>query len=240
MARLYSRSARRLATKTKRRFFITTVIVILITYATIFWIFPSFVQGIGIVTGLFKQSKKAPANIAQNPLLAPPVLTIPNASTNNPEIEITGYAIPNSEVKIYLDDDLQDIIKISGDGTFTSKKILLRLGTNNIYGKAVDENGEESLPSKTIKLIYDNEKPLLEVHEPENGKNIQGERRLKISGKTEANAEVFVNDSRVITDSEGTFTTEYYLNDGENVIVVKSRDQATNTAEITRTVNFTP
>ena len=128
---------------------------------------------------------------------------------------------------------------MSSDGSFIIENVSLVLGTNNIYGKTLDE-GEESLPSKTIRVLYDNEKLPLAIFEPEDGKKIQGERKLRISGKTEPGARVFINGSQTIVDKDGNFFTEQLLNDGDNNFNIRAEDSATNITEVERSVSFTP
>lgn len=234
-----TRSTRRLAHQTKRRLLLTIIISLLLLYTTINWILPTIINSVGFLRGIFGKSEKTPA-ILEDSTLAPPVLTIPYEATNTGKIDIQGFATPRSKVKIFVDEDLKAEVEVESGGNFAAKNIELNLGTNSIYGKTVDEKSKESLLSKTIKLIYDNEKPSLEVSQPEDGKTYQGERRIKVLGKTEKEAQVFVNESQVIVNAEGNFSTEYSLNNGENIITIKAKDQASNITESLRRVTFTP
>jgi len=140
-----------------------------------------------------------------------------------------------------LDDENKDTVDVSEGGSFTFKNINLSLGTNNIYAKTVDDKNQESLTSKLIKIIYDNEKPSLTISEPEDGKKIQGgDKKVKISGNTEAGAQVFINDSQIIVDKDGNFSKELPLNEGDNNFNIKALDSATNRAEISRKVTYQP
>lgn len=172
--------------------------------------------------------------------MAPPIFNIPYEATNTAQINIQGYATPESKVKLFLDDEEKQTEKSSSDGSFTFQNIQLGLGVNNIYGKTLDENGQMSLPSKTIKVIFDNEKPLLEVSEPLDGKTIQGERKIKIAGKTEPKSQIYINGNQIIVDKEGNFSSERTLNDGENNFTIKAYDSSANFSEISRKVIFTP
>ncbi len=235
----HSRSTRRYVKKSRRKFFFSIILVIIILYATINWILPPFITSLGFVTDFFRDKNSKGQNISENPTLAPPVLNIPFEATNTAQIEISGYTVPDTKVEIYLDDDLQTSVNSNSDGNFTVT-INLVLGTNNIYGKTLDENNQSSLPSKTIRVIYDNEKPPLEVNSPQDGQTFQGERKITVSGKTEPKAYVSVNDTRVIIDNEGGFSHTYSLNDGENTLIIKASDSASNTAETIKKVTFQP
>lgn len=235
-----NRSTRRLAKKTKRNLLTTVILIVILIYATLNWILPTFVGGIGFINDIIKPPKQPEVSVGENATLAPPVFNIPYEATNTAKIDIRGYATYNSKVKFYLDDELKDTVDAKEDGSFTIKDVSLSLGTNNIYGKTVDDKDRESLSSKTIKLILDNEKPKLEIFEPSDGKAVQGERKMKVVGKTEPNAEVYINGNRTIVNSEGGFTMEVSLSDGENVFNIKSQDKASNYIETIRRVTFQP
>lgn len=226
-------------TNPKLRFYITVIVIGAILYATIFWILPFFVNSVGLVTGIFKTTPKA-KQVSEEVTLAPPVFNIPFEETSSTPIEIKGFATPNAKVQLYLDEHLGDEVTAFSDGSFTFENVELVLGTNNIYGKTLDDKNKESLPSKTIIVIYDNEKPPLEITEPEDGKQVQGERKLAFSGKTEVEAKIFLNDSQIIVKSDGTFATQVSLNDGDNQFNIKAVDKAGNFTEVSRKVFFQP
>lgn len=232
------RAVKRFRRKSKRNFIITLVVVGLLLYATINWILPYFISGIGIVKNVIEPPKKILK--ADQSLLAPPVLNIPFEATASSTITIRGFSTPNAKVTLFLDDAAKETVNVAGDGSFIFENIPLTLGTNNIYGKTSDA-GKESLPSKTIRIIYDNEKPTLQISEPEDGKKIQGgDRKIKVAGKTDPGINVFVNSNQVIVDKDGNFSTDQPLNEGDNTISVKAVDAASNTIEVQRNVNYTP
>lgn len=235
------RSARRLARKSKRNFTITLILIAVLIYTTIAWILPFLINGIGFVKSNLAPSKKVVVNTSQNSSLSPPVLNIPYEATNTAQINIRGYGTPNSKVVLFLDDDKKDAVEVLDDGSFELKNVQLVLGINNIYGKSIDDNSQESLPSKTLKVIYDNEAPILNISEPEDGKKIQGtDKKVKISGTTESNAQIYINGSLTIVNKDGNFLSEQTLNEGDNNFNIKAVDSAYNVAEIQRRVNFSP
>lgn len=234
-----TRSARRLARKSKKNLFATILVCLFLIYATIFWILPNVIGGLGFLNSFLKPSKKTNF-VSEGSTLAPPVLNIPYESTNSSQIDIRGFATAHSRVKMFLDDEMVSDEKVNEDGSFTAINIDLRIGTNNIFGKTVDEKNHESLPSKTIRLVFDNEKPSLEVTEPEDGKIFQAERKIKVSGKTEPGSKVLINDTQAIVSSDGTFSSNYGLNDGDNNLTIKAMDKASNINEISRKITFQP
>lgn len=243
-----TRSARRLSRKTKHNFLATIVIILVLLFVSVNWILPGLINGIGFVKNFIHHPQKQEKGAQENPSLAPPVLNIPYEATGTAQIDIRGYASPRSKVKLYLDDSARQTVDVSDDGSFKFPAVNLSLGTNNIYAKTLDDQDKASLPSKLIKIIYDNEKPVLIINEPEDGRKIQGgdehssssSKKVKVSGKTEPGAQVFINDSQTVVDKDGNFTTELPVNEGDNTINIKAVDAATNTTEIQRRVTYNP
>lgn len=235
------RSIKRLSNKSKRNFFVTLFIVGLLLYSTITWVLPFFINSVGVVKNTIQPPQKTVTQSSNTSPLAPPVLNIPYQATNSAQVNIKGYGIPNTKVRLYLDDQNKETVQVTENGSFTFNNIELSLGTNNIYGTTVDEEDKESLPSKTIRLIFDNEKPSLTISEPNDGKVIQGgDKKVKVLGKTDPNINVFVNDTQAIVDKDGNFTVDQSLNDGDNIISIKAADEAANTIEVQRKVIFQP
>ena len=235
------RSVKRIARRSRRNFLITLIIIAVLAYSTVTWVLPSFINSIGFVKNVIKPPQRTLSQSSENTALAPPVLNIPYEATNTAQIDIKGFGTPNSKIKLFIDDDPKQTISVSSDGSFDFEKVLLNLGTNNIYGKTIDERGSESLPSKEVKLIYINEKPSLNINEPEDGKKIQGgDKKVKVSGKTDPGVQVFVSGNQVIVDRDGNFSIDLNLDEGDNTISIKAVDAASNSIEIQRRVNYTP
>ena len=225
--------------KNRKNFLATLIIIGIVLYVSLSWALPNLINVLGTASKVFKSTSKI-ESVSDKTSLAPPVLFIPYEATNTAQIDIKGYASPDTKVKIFLDNEVKEEVEVSSDGSFLVKNIELALGTNEISGKTIDNKGNESLSGKIVKIIYDNEKPLLEITEPEDNKEIKDNKKVKISGKTEAGSQVFVNNNQIIIDSEGKFQTELPLNDGENIFVIKAQDKASNYMEIARRVIFKP
>lgn len=233
------RSAKRFARKSKRNFIITLILTGLILYFTFKWILPFFIGGVSFIKDTINSNPKISSTQEANNL-APPVLNIAYEATNTAQIDISGYGTPHSKVTLFLDDQAAQTIDVSSEGTFTFTKVPLKFGTNNIYAKTIDQN-KVSLPSKEIKVILDNEKPSLNILEPDDNKQIQGgDKKVKVAGKTEAGSKIFINDNQTIVDSEGNFLTELSLNEGDNIISIKAVDFASNSTEVQRKVTYKP
>lgn len=239
-SRYQYRRAKRLQSKSKKNFIVTLIIVLSLLYVSIAWILPNFIGGLSFIKNLSGSDKKIINNTDQT-TLAPPVLNIPFEATNSSRINISGYSSANSKVELFIDDQKIETTDVDQDGNFLIENVELSLGINNIYSKSVDEKGKESLASKTLRIIYDSEAPDLEIFEPEDNKNIQGgDKRVKIAGKTEVGAQIFINGGQVVVSGEGNFSSIQSLNDGENNFDIKSVDTAGNNTEVSRKVTYQP
>lgn len=215
-------------------------------YFLVSWGLPAFINGLSVFNK-FKPSTTTEKIAVEDAAIAPPILNIPFESTSSAMLVVSGYAVAGSKVEIYLDDQLQNVNQTKEDGSFSSDPIELVQGTNNIYGKTVlDESSNEStpkksLPSKNIKVYYSSEKPKLEIFEPEDNKTIQGgDKKVKVSGKTDPENTITINGNTVIVNFEGKFSSEVSLNDGENNILVIVYNRVGNSTKIERKITYTP
>lgn len=230
------RSLRHSESRAKRKLIITVVVILVISYVFFMWVLPFL---IGQLSFLNKKNTTVDAeSLKIDEAIAPPVLYIPYEATNSASLEFSGYAAPLSRVELYIDGEIKTQTNTNSEGKFTTPAVDLNLGTNNITGVTISDSDKKSLPSKNIRLYYSNEKPKLEVTEPADGTNITGDKKVKVSGKTDANNSVTVNGSTVIVDGEGNFSTIIPLNDGENTLVIKTSNTFGNSQETTRKVNY--
>ena len=235
-----TRSTRRVSKNAKKKLIYTALLLLFIIYASINWIIPNLIDGLGTIRDTVNPSIKKEEKITDQEVLAPPTLNIPYEATNTAVINLSGYAEPNTKIQIFLDDNLEIETETKSDGSFLAKELTLVLGTNNINAKA-NRDKKESLLSKTFKIIYDKDSPALTISEPPDGKEIQGgDKKVKVSGKADFNSQVFINDSRVVLNSDGNFSTEVKLNEGENSIIIKAQDNANNITEVSRKVIYKP
>lgn len=225
--------------KAKRRLLLTLFIGVVFLFFFLTWALPMLIGSLSILNK-FKPLPKKEVPISENATISPPVLNIPFEATSTAKIIIKGYATPASKVEIYVDQQVSGDTQTDKDGSFTIENINLNIGTNNIYGQTVDEKGNKSLPSKPIFIIYNNEKPTIEINEPTDNQVIKGDKEVKVSGKThpQDSISVSINGSKVIVDGNGHFSQTIEINDGENNIIVIAKDIAGNTTQLTRKIIF--
>jgi cytoskeletal protein RodZ len=75
----------------------------------------------------------------------------------------------------------------------------------------------------------------LEVIEPKENTTYSSS-SIRVSGKTSAYAEVYVNDAQTKADGTGNFSVNYNLDEGENLLTIVANDQAGNYVEKEMTV----
>lgn len=231
------RSLRRREQKTKNILVRNIILGLVVLYVVFAWGIPALVGGLSVFNKFKKVDQNTP--VTQDETIAPPVLNIPYEATNTATIRISGYASPKDKVKIYLDDDLKTTAPVDDNGSFTSDPISLALGTNNIYGKTQDDNNHESLPSKNIRLLYSSDKPKLEISSPDDNSQIKGgDKKVTVSGVTDPNNNITVNDTVAVVDSSGNFSTAISINDGDNNIVVTATNSFGNSTQVSRKVTY--
>lgn len=233
------RSSKRLIRKSRRNLVLTIIIILVLMYATLAWILPTFIDGLGLVRNIVKPPLKKEVVVA-SATLAPPTFNIPYEATNTAQINIQGFTTAHSKVELFVDDKKVQITEADSDGIFVFKAVDLSQGLNNFYGKTVDDQQKESLQSKTFQIIFDNQKPKLDISEPADNKTIQGDKKVKVSGRTDSGINLFINNIRIILNPDGGFSTDLPINEGENNINIKAVDQAGNKTEISRKVTFKP
>src|SRR3989344_7780530 len=233
------RSVRRLKRQGSKKIILTIILGILVIYFMLSWGLPTLIGGLSFLNRFKDDPQKPNSSAIADLAIAPPVLNIPFEATSSSTLQISGYAMPDAEVEIYLDDELRTTVKTESNGKFQTDSLDLALGTNNISGKTVLDN-KKSLPSKNIRLIYSNEKPKLELAEPTDNTQIKGgDKKIRVSGKTDPENSITVNGTTVIVNGDGNFSTTVNINDGDNVITVISTNQVGNPTKIERKVNYT-
>ena len=168
---------------------------------------------------------------------APPIVDFLPAATNSARLSISGFSDETKTVEIFIDMQKTGETQVK-NGKFTFENLTLKNGENKISAKALTRAGKESDFSKTQTVILDQEEPKLEIETPSDGQSFSADNRIKVSGKTDKNAQVFANGFLASVDSGGQFEVFVPVVEGENKIEIKALDAALNTKAETRKVNF--
>jgi bacillopeptidase F len=177
-------------------------------------------------------NKNASVNTTQsdNPtFVAPPVLNpIPDA-TNSAEIKVSGYALANEQIALYVNDNKVDEQPVKDDKTFSFSHVTLKTGQNSIKAKAVVDDQHESNYTDTQTVTFNNKAPSLSIDSPSDGQTIKGDSHVTVSGKTDPGRQVTINDFWAIVDDQGKFSYNASIQKGDNTIKVVAKDDAGNT-----------
>ncbi len=170
-----------------------------------------------------------------------PSFSVPQTATNSARIKIAGYGEAQSTVVLVRNGQQEEKVVADDEGEF-SVEFNLEEGKNSIAFFAIDQANNESTLSQVTEVTYDKDIPELAWDEPSDQKVVTNlrEREIKVSGQTQEQSRIFLNDKLVFGDSSGKFSDTFYLNDGENVLTLKVVDPAGNEIEEKRTVFFRP
>ncbi len=215
-------------------FFILTIFLLL----TVFFVGMPLIIKFAVYLGSWQKTSLPGQNSDNLPLTQPRLLPLPEA-TNSSQITINGFAPAGAKIRLYLNNKLIQELISDNQGEFKLKKLSLQKGTNIIKAVSVDSD-KESEPYET-KIFYKTEPPKLEINSPKDNDNFFDEdKEILVTGSSDPDTQVLVNEHYAIVDSNGNFSLRIILNEGENPIKVISNDQAGNKTETQIKVYYTP
>lgn len=215
--------------------------VILSILALVFLIFfglPTLVKFAGFIGDIAKSDKPVEINDTTPP--APPQFDQVPEFTNSESIKIEGTSEDGAVIVIRSNNHSDEVVANSA-GRF-SFIFNLNDGENSIDAKAIDSSNNESVQTKTYKIVFDGKDPILEITSPADGTEYfgSGQRQLSIKGTVSEKVDLTINERVISTKDDGTFSFATTLSEGENKFDVKAVDPAKNEAVTSLTVTFTP
>jgi len=168
------------------------------------------------------------ANVSNPTYIAPPILYPLPTATNSAEITVSGYSLPHQQVVLYVNGSVADRTMTNSDKSFSFQKVPLQSGQNSIKAKVVADNNQQSDYSDNQTVIYNNKAPTLSVTSPQDGQTFKGDNHITISGKTDPNDTVTINDFQAIVDDNGNFSYTMALQNGDTTLNVVATDSAGN------------
>lgn len=225
-----SRISRKLEKQSKRTMLITSVgIIVILIFFLKFGVpllinFALFIGGKGPVS--------QPSTTDNNPVyVASPVLNPTFTATNSAQVAISGVGIGHESVDLYVNNEKKDSVDTKSDGSFMFKGITLNNGDNSIKAKARVGNKESDF-SESLTITYKNTPVTLTVDSPhDNDSFSKDQNSVIVSGKTDPDSRVTVNDFWAIVDDKGSFSYNLHLNNGDNPIKIVATDPAGNKTE---------
>jgi bacillopeptidase F len=172
-------------------------------------------------------------------IILPPILDPLPEATNSAEIKVSGRAKGDVSILLYVNEKQTDKVKIQSDGTFQFPNVAVKEGTNVISAKAEDDKNNSSDLSEVLSITVIKNKPTLDIASPSDNAVITGEKQMTtVSGKTGSDDTITINDRFVVVNSDGSFSYEFPLKEGEQTITITSKDQAGNETKVERKVTF--
>ncbi len=157
------------------------------------------------------------------------------SATNSATIVFSGTSLNFDSLEIYLNDEKQD--KISIADTFEGEINGLEKGKNSVFFIAKSSKEKGTKKTDTFTVLYKSEKPKLELTSPGDGSRTNKE-DIQVTGSTDSETTIRVNNQPVIVDVSGTFISSVRLKDGENKIEISAEDIVGNMEQKTLTVTY--
>lgn len=174
---------------------------------------------------------------SENISLLPPILdNIPQA-TNSAQLKISGFSSDGKKVEVYKNGEKIGDTAVDG-GRFSFEDVILSPGSNAVTLKSVGDTGSTSDFSQVVSIVFDKKEPILVVETPIDDQHFSGNNRIKVSGQSEKNAQVFANGFLANVNTDGKFDVTIPLSDGENSVEIKALDEAGNVKSVKLKVNF--
>jgi hypothetical protein len=169
----------------------------------------------------------------------PPRLLEQFEATSSADLSVSGFAEPDSTVRITVNETEQGETITASDGMFIFDGLQLDEGENSISAISSDAAGNISNPSRTLFITYDDQAPSLTITSPEDGATFYDtDRQVIVAGETDEDARVRVKGFIAEVDTEGNFAKPLQLVEGENEIIVTARDDAGNTTSASIKVSY--
>lgn len=180
-----------------------------------------------------------PVKTGQTLILPPVVNPLPEA-TNSAEISVSGSGQAGLILILYVNGDEFKKVPISADGNFAVADISVHEGTNVISAKATDDRGNLSDLSNVVSIVIKRTPPALEVAEPRNNTTVNGDKNtVRVQGTVEdATSTVTINGRFVVVAANGTFSSDFPLNSGNNTLTITATDLAGNQTTVKREVAY--
>lgn len=194
--------------------------------------------GFSLTVDKFRSSGQ-PTPTAAASLVLPPSLDPPVEATNSAYISVTGNAGGAATVLLFVNSRETDDTVASKDGTFKFTQVKLTEGNNTILAKIRDTKNKLSEASNAVSVLFKKSKPQLEVTAPADNTTINGDTNtVPVTGKVEDGTTVKINDRFAVVGSDGSFSYDYPLPDGDTTLKITAIDQAGNETVIERKVTY--
>jgi bacillopeptidase F len=233
-----SRLSRTLEQQSKKQLYIFFLASIVLVATSVFF-GPRILDFIG-TTMINSQSIEDQEDDAIAFVTAPHFSSLPQASDTN---KITVKGSTNSDkaaVELFVNNRNIGSKNVTTANTFEFTNVSLQEGQNVIKGRTIVGDRKSEFTKEHI-VLYTKEPPKLDEVSPGDGSEFRrGDQEIRVSGKTDQFATVTVNGFTAIVDQEGYFSYFLKLTEGDNKIVILSKNRAGKETSKEITVRFSP
>lgn len=235
-----SRLRRKSLTQSKKQLYISIFGIIAVLFIALNF-GPTLIGGLGglidTITGKNTSEKVINSNAdIQAPTLDPIPVATPSA-----HIDITGESdYPDAKVELYVNDFKAGETDVDDSQIFSFEGVKLSKGDNTIKARLIVKDKKSDF-SEELKISYANEAPKLEVISPSDHQSFtKADQQINVTGKTDSQNTVSVNDFVAIVDNNGNFSYHLNLSDGDNKIKITASAPSGQTTTTELTVSYTP
>lgn len=180
-----------------------------------------------------------PQQQTQNQLILPPVLDPPVEATNSGTITISGRGQADLTFIMYVNEKEFKKLPVPKDGNVSVANVPLEEGNNAISAKQTDDKGNLSDLSHVVTVKMKKGRPTLDISSPTDGAIFFADKNIvTVSGKTDPENQVTVNDRFVVVGSDGFFDYTAHLSQGDNTLKIVATDDAGNQTTAERKVTY--
>jgi hypothetical protein len=224
--------------RARKQVVIAGVVAVVFGGIFLFVIFPLMLRAV-----IFIAQRSSP--IAQDEKKLPPqapVIAAPDQYNSTGTLALSGFTKADTKVTLVVNEQERESTTSDGEGAF-EMSVNLDDGEYELYLFATGEDKNTSPDSARYKVVVDRSKPSLTISQPDEGQTftLRREQNITIKGNLSEAGFVTVNSSKVRTNAEGEFQTQFQLGEGDNTITFVGEDLAGNqSASQTRNVKYTP
>lgn len=241
--RTRSRNRSRLDRIESKRFTRQAIVFIVLTIAAILLVIfvgiPAFIR-LAIILGEVRQSPDS-EQVQSIPPSAPRLTTPPRA-TNSASLSINAFSQSGYEVVLFQNNrqTKESVADESGMAQFSG--LTLEEGDNYFYALAINPRGLESDRSNQVAINLISQPPEIVIDSPDDGQRFFGasERTIEVAGQTDPGVSLYLNERMIVVNRDGSFQSNYFLEEGDNELAFEVIDEAGNRSEESLNVRFSP
>lgn len=233
-----SRLSRRSLKQNKKQLYYTLGIIVAVLIIA-FNFGPVLIGGLGSVIDVISGKSNQTIKTTDDVELLPPRIDPLVAATPSAKIRITGSSdYTNGNIELYINNEKYDTTDILENQTYKFDRVVLSEGVNYIKVRIVMDNKKSNF-SEEEQITYAKNAPKLELLFPSDNQSFtKADQQITIKGTTDQDASVSINGFIAIVDSQGKFTYDFRLNNGENKISVVSTGRSGQSTTKDLTVSY--